>query len=350
MNCIQIVDCGKHYENHRTRELKVMTWVPFPNKHDGDGYTQLLDHPNGAAHFGAWCALVEVASRQHVGTTSANPGEKYRDSAKYDASDHPHGRGILIRNAGEPHDPTSLERMTRIPASVWKEALPRLVTIGWIRGYIDIGTTSALDRQDIGGIPREGAGECPMNGMEGNGKTLQSTASSGGEAPPSLAPSVTSDPEIPDDQVPESLQTILAVLKKEFAIGLHISDLALLDQLKSKAYPSAICEQLRRLKMRCVVKNKNPPEAPIHYLHSFMKDWKKTMPREEMNKRSEAKSAEGVVHQRLAGATLHTPTPEDDAEVERLAAETRARLHMVDPPAEIVEEPAVKNELDDIIF
>jgi hypothetical protein len=47
---------------------------------------------------------------------------------------------------------------------------------------------------------------------------------------------------------------------------------------------------------------------------------------------------------------LHTPSAEDDAEVERLAAETRARLHMVDPPAEIVEEPAVKNELDDIIF
>jgi hypothetical protein len=49
---------------------------------------------------------------------------------------------------------------------------------------------------------------------------------------------------------------------------------------------------------------------------------------------------------------LHTPTPEDDVEVERLAAETRARLHMVDPPAEIVEDDAkgAKNELDAIEF
>jgi len=31
---------------------------------------------------------------------------------------------------------------------------------------------------------------------------------------------------------------------------------------------------------------------------------------------------------------LHHSTPEDDAEVERLAAETRERLHMVDPPKE----------------
>ena len=49
---------------------------------------------------------------------------------------------------------------------------------------------------------------------------------------------------------------------------------------------------------------------------------------------------------------LHHSTPEDDAEVERLAAETRARLHMVDPPAEgeATAAAGAKNELDAIEF
>ena len=174
MDCIEIVDWGKHYENNRTRELKKMGWVSMPNRHDGDGYTQLLDHPNGAAHFGAWCALVEVASRCHIGGEPHNPAGKYRDSVKYDSSDHPHGRGLLMREKGEPHNSNSLERITRIPISVWDEAIPRLATIGWIRiceiSALDrqsVGTESAENRQDVGSIPQEGAGECPMNGREG---------------------------------------------------------------------------------------------------------------------------------------------------------------------------------------
>jgi hypothetical protein len=60
---LRIVDWELHFENNRTKELKRLTWVPFPNRHDGDGYTELLDHPDGAAHYGAWCAMVQVASK-----------------------------------------------------------------------------------------------------------------------------------------------------------------------------------------------------------------------------------------------------------------------------------------------
>lgn len=134
MTCIQIVDWGKHYENNRTRELKRMTWVPLPNKHDGDGYTELIsEHPNGPAHYGAWCALLGVASK-------CLP------------------RGTLVRQSGEPHDEVSLARITHIPADLWKEALPRLAKVGWIA--ISDGVTS----QEGAGIPQEGAddvaGEC----------------------------------------------------------------------------------------------------------------------------------------------------------------------------------------------
>ena len=44
---------GDHFENNRARELKSMAWVPLPNKMDGDGYTEPVTHPGGAAHFGA---------------------------------------------------------------------------------------------------------------------------------------------------------------------------------------------------------------------------------------------------------------------------------------------------------
>ena len=134
MEAIQIVDWNKHYENNRTRELKKMQWVPMPIRHDGAGYRQLLDHPNGAAHFGAWCALVEVA-------------------ASCDA------RGTLSRNHATPLSEADLSRMTGIPENIWKEVLPRLVSIGWIKEY-----QNPAGSCDTG--PQEGA----LNGMEWNGK------------------------------------------------------------------------------------------------------------------------------------------------------------------------------------
>lgn len=107
---LRIKNWDKHFENNRTRELKKLSWVPFPNSHDGDGYTELLDHPTGAAHFGCWCAICEVASK-------CDP------------------RGTLMRDGGKTHDCASLSRMTRIPQEVLKEAIERLITIGWIETY-----------------------------------------------------------------------------------------------------------------------------------------------------------------------------------------------------------------------
>lgn len=127
----------RHFEKNRTKELKQMTWVPIPNKQDGDGYTELLDHPNGAAHFGAWVALIQVASK-------CTP------------------RGTLLRDdrngVRRPHDPASLSRITRIPAAVFIEALPRLKVIGWL-------SAEPLEINDLevacgptAAIPQEGAG------------------------------------------------------------------------------------------------------------------------------------------------------------------------------------------------
>jgi len=142
MTIYAIRDWDKHFENNRTRELKRMAWVPMPNRMDGDGYTELLDHPHGAAHFGAWCALVEVASR-------CDP------------------RGTLLRDCSQegakPHTPASLARITRIPVEIWKEVLPRLVNIGWI-------TTSEIPQEGAVLESQEGAYRTERNGTEKNGK------------------------------------------------------------------------------------------------------------------------------------------------------------------------------------
>jgi hypothetical protein len=137
--CYRIVDWKKHFENNRTKELKTMTWVPIPNKQDGDGYTELLDHPEGAAHFGAWVALVEVASKCDV-------------------------RGTLMRDdrsgVRRPHDFASLGRVTRIPTRLLEDAVQRLVSIGWMEA-LEVPAASpqlsATISQEDAAVPQETA-------------------------------------------------------------------------------------------------------------------------------------------------------------------------------------------------
>lgn len=135
---LRVRDWAKYFENNRTRELKSMTWVPFPNSHDGDGYTELLDHPNGAAHFGAWVSIVQVASKCDV-------------------------RGTLLRDGARPHDARSLARMTRFPLAIMEEAIQRLVeVVGWLEVASDpapeYGVTATP--QESAATPQESAADC----------------------------------------------------------------------------------------------------------------------------------------------------------------------------------------------
>ena len=145
MTILKIKDWDKHFENNRTRELKKLSWVPFPNKHDGDGYTELLDHTNGTAHFGVWVLIVQVASK-------CDP------------------RGTLLRDGGKPHDYASLSRMTRIPGEILKEAIDRLLNIEWLESYDNLAPSCDAKTAEGCRLP-EG------NGMEGKGKKEE-------EAPP----------------------------------------------------------------------------------------------------------------------------------------------------------------------
>lgn len=144
MKVYRIRDWDKHFENNRTRELKRLDWVPVPNRHDGDGFTELLDHKNGMAHYGAWHLILQVASR-------CDP------------------RGTLLRDGAgggkTAHDEHTLARITRGSASVIKCAIDRLLSIGWLEVYDD----AAL-------IPHYPAPACGIVTMEGKGREWNTPA------------------------------------------------------------------------------------------------------------------------------------------------------------------------------
>ena len=120
---LYVKDWNDNFENSRTRSMAVMQWVPVPNRFDDDGYTELLDHENGAEHLAAWLAILKVASRCPE-------------------------RGKLVRDNSQEHDASTLSRISRIPAPVFESAIPRLLEIGWLESDqpLDEG-----DRRVIGG-------------------------------------------------------------------------------------------------------------------------------------------------------------------------------------------------------
>jgi hypothetical protein len=131
----QITNWNVHFENNRTRELKRLEWVPVPNSIDNLGYIRLVTHPNGAAHLGAWLAILEVASRQKV-------------------------RGTLPQDGAGLSQ--SLAAISRLPASVFDEVLPRLLELQWIQEYGEMSQEGAE-------IPQAGAEKPALKGIELNG-------------------------------------------------------------------------------------------------------------------------------------------------------------------------------------
>lgn len=159
----RIKDWDKIYENNRTRELKRLEWVPVPNRMDGLGYTELVDHPNGAAHFGAWIAIVEIASRQEI-------------------------RGVLPSVRG--NTAIALARISRLPVQLFAEVLQRLAApeIDWIEVTAQ---ESAPIPQDPAVIPHDtaylrGHALAEGKGREGNGREEKHSCASG-EAPVPVA-------------------------------------------------------------------------------------------------------------------------------------------------------------------
>jgi len=173
----RIRDWDRLYETHQTRRLKRLHWVPVPNQMDGDGYVELVDHPDGMAHLGCWLAILEIASRCEPRGTLA------RDM-----------RGTCA------HDARSIARIARAPVQMMEAAWERLIKIGWIEPISAVESNIARIQH---GAPRESVQitrafdaapardlRAEWKGMEGNGME--------GKADGSKAP-VESTPELPTD-------------------------------------------------------------------------------------------------------------------------------------------------------
>lgn len=171
---LRIKDWNDHYENNRTRELKRMEWIPVPNKHDGDGFSTLMDHERGLAHLGAWLLILQVASKCEI-------------------------RGTLSRAGAVPHTASSIARIGHADATIIQEAIERLVgEIGWLE--VVENTNKGISPQDAAGKSQDAAGDCGIsaasrerqcapaerNGMERNGTEGGAPAAAPPAAPPPL--------------------------------------------------------------------------------------------------------------------------------------------------------------------
>lgn len=105
---------AKHFENHRTRELKSMDWLPLPTDISDMGYVELIDHPNGPAHFACWIVILQIAA-------TCSP------------------RGSLVRGADMPLDAAALARAARIPIATMEEAIARLLSpeVNWLEEVME---------------------------------------------------------------------------------------------------------------------------------------------------------------------------------------------------------------------
>jgi hypothetical protein len=91
----KIRDWETLFENNRSRKIDALTWVPIPNRHDGENFSMIMQHPGGAMIFSAWILMLQVASK-------CVP------------------RGTLLKTNRQPHTPESLSAKCRCPA-VWFE-------------------------------------------------------------------------------------------------------------------------------------------------------------------------------------------------------------------------------------
>ncbi len=62
----QIADWDAYFENNKSRERERCSFCCIPNKQDGLGYGLLMAEPDGEALYGAFVAVVLIASKQKV--------------------------------------------------------------------------------------------------------------------------------------------------------------------------------------------------------------------------------------------------------------------------------------------
>lgn len=151
----RIRDWDKHFENHDSRKVRALSWVPVKNKHDGAGYRRVAALPNSVQVFCGWSLIIQVASRMPT-------------------------RGVLRDDDGA-LDPADLSSKTGFPETVFKAAFDALIhpKIKWLE-LVEAGESPGNDADS--GRCRDAPGEngVEQKGREGKGKNTACAP----EAPP----------------------------------------------------------------------------------------------------------------------------------------------------------------------
>lgn len=105
----RIKNWDAHFENNKSREVESARWVPIKNKQDGDGYLTLLDFEDGPACYGAFVAMVLLASK-------CSP------------------RGELRQSNWVPHSVETISRKVHMPVTLIQRAIKHCCnpTVDWM--------------------------------------------------------------------------------------------------------------------------------------------------------------------------------------------------------------------------
>jgi len=134
----------EHFENAQSRKYDSLSWVPFPNAHDGNGFARVatLGDPDACRIFTAFILIIQVAAKMPI-------------------------RGLLW-DKGEPLDTEDLAMKTRFPKAIFDDAIPILTgrKIAWIAwGKVDDdGTPDPDTTQTLGSNWSSATSERPATG------------------------------------------------------------------------------------------------------------------------------------------------------------------------------------------
>lgn len=113
---------NERFEKAQGRKYDKLSWVAFPNKHDGLGFRRIMAMPNGMVVYAAWCLIVQIASKCQT-------------------------RGVLADENG-PFDTIDFAAKTGAPKENFDEAVKVLCDrkIGWllVENYEPAPTTPPL--------------------------------------------------------------------------------------------------------------------------------------------------------------------------------------------------------------
>jgi hypothetical protein len=151
---LRIKDWSRYMHADCKRSASALPWVKTPTSHTGLGYLELMDHPNGMAHFGAWVLILQVAAKCPT-------------------------RGTLVTDSGRCIGARELSLKTRGSVDLFAEAIERLVQIGWLEWAEIESHASNLQATCKQPARLEGEGE-------GEGEERESVPQAASPTPPSL--------------------------------------------------------------------------------------------------------------------------------------------------------------------